>query len=123
MLSGGGQNRTRVDSLATLAVWLGAIAGVYRRTGEYELALRYYDQAIALNEEMGDRFNLCDALLGKGETILLRGEYAEATRLVERGRRLADEIRRKDSQLGARLLEARLLAGTEAWTMLGGGWP
>lgn len=97
---------------STLAIWLGSIGNVYRQTAEDELALDYYDQAIAMNEELGDRFNLCEALLGKGEVLMRRGDMARARPLIEQGRHLADEVQRKEIQFRARLLEARILAGT-----------
>lgn len=100
------------DHKSTLGTWLGAIGNIYRLLDEPELALDYYDQAIALHEEMGDRFNLCDALLGKGEVLLQRGAYGQADALIEQGKQLADEIQRRESQLRARLLAARSLAKT-----------
>jgi tetratricopeptide (TPR) repeat protein len=100
------------EHLATLAVWLGSIGNVYKEIGEQDLALDYYDQAITLEKELEDRFNLCEALLGKGEVYLQRGEYGRAKALIEQGRRLADEVQRKETQFDGRLLEARLLAKT-----------
>lgn len=97
---------------STLAIWLGSIGNVYKLTAEDELALEYYDQAITMNQEMGDRFNLCEALLGRGEVLMRRGDIVRARPLIEQGRNLADEVQRKEIQFRARLLEARLLAKT-----------
>jgi DNA-binding SARP family transcriptional activator/predicted ATPase len=99
-----------------LGTWHGALGNIYRRLGEEELARRQYDQAIALHEETGDRFNLCTALLGKAELYLPRGDYEQTDALIQRGKRLASEIQRREILFRANLLEASLLVkmGNEA---------
>jgi tetratricopeptide (TPR) repeat protein len=91
---------------------LGAIANIYRQVGEQELAQKYYDQAIALHEESGDRYNLCSTCLGKAELYLMREEYARAVVLIEQAKQVAGEVQRQDILFQAGLVEARLLGKT-----------
>ncbi|HNB53861.1 MAG TPA: tetratricopeptide repeat protein [Anaerolineales bacterium] len=93
-----------------LAIWLGNIALILLAQKEYTEALSFFDDAIQMQRETGDRFNLCESLLGKAEIYLLQNR--EASPLIEEGGRLSDEIQRQDTQLRARLLTARQMAKT-----------
>jgi DNA-binding SARP family transcriptional activator/predicted ATPase/Flp pilus assembly protein TadD len=97
---------------SNLGTWFGAVGHSYRQLGNQELARQYYDQAIALHEESRDHFNLCATLLGKGELLLLRGEYAPAMALIKQGKQLANDVQRHESVFYATLLEGRALAIT-----------
>ncbi len=93
-----------------LAIWLGNIALILLAQQEYPEALLYFDNAIQMQKETGDRFNLCETLLGKAEVFLIQDR--DASPLIEEGRHLSDDIQRKDTQLRARLLFARHIGKT-----------
>jgi class 3 adenylate cyclase/tetratricopeptide (TPR) repeat protein len=73
---------------------LGRIAGMmvhqWRVTGDFDAALKYGQEALAIARSLGDRSIEVIATRYLGETHLVRGEYCEAAKLFERNIGLVD---------------------------------
>lgn len=62
---------------------------LYFRKGEFEAALKYYEQSLQVLRPAGDQVLLADALIYLGIILHLRGEYARSKELLEEGLILA----------------------------------
>jgi tetratricopeptide (TPR) repeat protein len=53
---------------------------IYGRLGDHVQAARWFDHALGLFREFGDRYNEADALLNLGDVFAAKGDPAAATR-------------------------------------------
>jgi tetratricopeptide (TPR) repeat protein len=60
--------------------WLGAVAW---RRGDFDGAIGYHEQALALFEQAGDESSRLTELQFLGETLMDRGDYDESRRVLE----------------------------------------
>jgi tetratricopeptide (TPR) repeat protein len=85
------------ESIETLegtakAVAMGNLATVYQNMGDYEMALKVYEQVRALFEEQGDKRNVAVALHQIGIVYQAQGNYSEAQAKVEQSLALNVEV-------------------------------
>jgi tetratricopeptide (TPR) repeat protein len=64
-----------------------------RVTGDYDAALKFGQEALAIARTLGDRSVEVIATTYLGETLVVRGEFREATKLLERNIGLDGELR------------------------------
>lgn len=83
---------TAEESVAVRTQILNGIGNVHRAKGEITKATPYFEDAVALQEEQGDKVELANALLNYGSALSRSNEYEEAVQIQERARDLYEEI-------------------------------
>jgi tetratricopeptide (TPR) repeat protein len=64
---------------------------LYGRIGEYQQSKNYFEQALAVQRQIGDKQGEAMTLTNQGEILRLRGEYEQAHRNFERAMALEQE--------------------------------
>jgi len=65
---------------------------VYQGFGEYPQALKYYEQSLAIDEELGDRSGVAYSLGQLGILHQIQGEYSQALKYYEQSMAIAEEL-------------------------------
>jgi signal transduction histidine kinase/ActR/RegA family two-component response regulator len=95
------------------------LGNVYREKGEYSKALEYYDQALRLSANVGDKNLIAVIQKNIGITYKLTGEYQQAIDFLRKSKDLAGQIRlqavHKESL--EQLSEAYALAGNYKYAL------
>ena len=68
---------------------LGQIGFIVEMTGHYAKAEGYYQEALPIFHEFGDRFHISEYTSRLGELAFLKGEFGRARELVTEGLALA----------------------------------
>ncbi|MGH2765153.1 MAG: tetratricopeptide repeat protein [Actinomycetota bacterium] len=92
---------------------LTALGGIAYWQGDFDTALRSYEEALDIHRELGDRAAMVEALLDVGETRAVKGDPASGVALMEESLALARELGDRRGEAWARwgLGTARMFAG------------
>jgi tetratricopeptide (TPR) repeat protein len=86
MLARSLSNQHRLGGIATLMILQ------RRATGDHDAAFKFGQEALTIARRLGDRFIEAVATLQIGDTHLVRGEFSEALKLLERNIGLDDKL-------------------------------
>ena len=92
----------------SLTYAIGNLAIAHTKSGKYEMALRYFDESLRLNYDLGDQDGIIGTKLELGKLWLSREDYIRAERVILEGTELAESTNNK----------AKLLACYEGLTNL-----
>ena len=81
---------------ANTAIVLNDLGGMVQRRKDYDQAERYYQEALAIDEERGSKEGQATLSGSSGALALERGRLVEARRWYERELALAQEVQRED---------------------------
>jgi predicted ATPase/class 3 adenylate cyclase len=92
---------------------LTALGGIAYWQGDFDTALRSYEEALDIHRALGDRGAMVEALLDVGEARAVKGDPASAVALMEESLALAREVgdRRGEAWALWGLAAARMFAG------------
>ncbi|MEW5746166.1 MAG: tetratricopeptide repeat protein [Nitrospirota bacterium] len=64
-----------------------AIADISRMTGDFDLAIRHYEEALESSEALGNRLTAADCMVGMGLSLRAIGMWKEAVRFITTARK------------------------------------
>ncbi len=86
---------TQIVDKAGMAEALHGIASTYVSQGDYDRALQFYQQGLALRKELGDRAGVARTLHDIGQVSFWQGEYESALRFYQESRALHEALGEK----------------------------
>ncbi|MCP4711727.1 MAG: hypothetical protein GY869_24170 [Planctomycetes bacterium] len=84
------------------------IGNIHLFKDEPETALDYYDRAITIGEEIGNKYGLCEIFRFKAEALFKLHRTMDARTINEKGLQIATELEREDIKFDCNILAAKI---------------